>query len=160
MLRYPNGQPICVGDHVWWNEGACIGYIERIMETDDEIDSWGLSQASIALSNIHPLEIIAQKRPQEIGAVTLGGTVVYSLADLYEEGVGLLSASEEDEFSWAVSAAAACLPEADRGSPYCVTALYDASTALEHWHIQFLDRSGSVLHHATFPFRPGTRSVA
>lgn len=159
-MRYPDGQAINVGDHVWWNEGVCIGYIEHLIETDDQIDSWGLSEPSIAVSNIHPFEVVSQKHPQEIGDVSLGGTVVYSSSDLADEGVGLLSSSEEVEFLWAVSQAISLIPESDRGSPYCVTAHFDAALTMEHWHIHFLDRTGSILHHITLPFRPGTRSSA
>ena len=159
-MRYPNGHSINVGDHVWWNEGVCIGYIEHVIETDEQIDSWGLSEPSIGVSNLHPFEIISQKHPQKIGDVSLGGTVVYASSDLADEGVGPLSASEEMEFTWAVSQAICLIPESDRSGPFCVTAQFDAISTMEHWHFHFLDHSGSTLHHVMLPFRPGTRLSA
>ena len=151
MLSYPDGRTIKVGDHIWWNEGTCVGYVEDVIENDNQIDSWGLSEASIAVSNIHPYEIICQKHPQEIGTVLLGGTVVYSLTDLADEGIELLSATDEFEFSSALRLALARLPVPDRGCPYCITAYFDEASKLEHWHFHFLDRSGSVLHHISIP---------
>lgn len=151
MLSYPDGRTIKVGDHIWWNEGTCVGYVEDVIETDHQIDSWGLSEASIAVSNIHPYDVICQKHPQETGAALLGGTVVYSLTDLADEGIGLLSASDEFEFSAALRLAFARLPEPDRGCPYCVTAYFDGASNVEHWHFHFLDQSGRVLHGISIP---------
>jgi hypothetical protein len=159
MLSYPDGKTINVGDHIWWNGGSCVGYVEDLIESEEQIGSWGLAEPGIAVSNLHPREFIFRKHPQKIGAVLLGGTVVYSVTELADEGVGLLSATEESEFSWALGVALAGLSKVESCGPYCVTVHFDKESSVEHWEFHFLDLSGSVLHQVSVPFRPGTRSA-
>ena len=150
---------ISVGQHIWWNEGVCIGFVEDVIETFEQMQSWGLTEPSIAISNIHPFEAIPTKHPQHMQGILHGDTVVYALTDLADEGVGLLSDAEETEFVWAAEHARTLLQPERRQRPYCVSAQIDIASRIEHWHFTFLDSGEGTHHHVSFPFRPNTRTT-
>lgn len=95
-MRYPKKyspsevpDEIRPGDLIWWNEGACVGFVEEVMETPLQFERRGLDQPSIAVSNLHPIEANAKKHKQVVGSPFCGATVVYSWRDLEDDGVGL-----------------------------------------------------------------------
>jgi hypothetical protein len=159
MLRYPAGHVISVGQHIWWNEGVCIGYVEDVIETCEQMESWGLTDPSIAISNIHPFEAVHTKHPQQMQGLLLGDTVVYALSDLADEGVGLLSDAEEAEFTWADAHARTLVQPEHTQRPYCVSAKIGIASRIEHWHFVFLDCVDGMHQHVSFPFRPNTRTT-
>ena len=148
-----------MGQHVWWNEGVCIGYVEHVIGTPEQMRSWGLTEPGIAVSNLHPFEAISAKHPQHLGGISHGDTVVYALSDLADEGVGLLSATEEAEFTWAAAHARSLLQPEHRQSAFCVTAVMDTASWIEYWHFDFLDSAESGHQHISFLFRPNTRTT-
>ena len=157
-MRYPEGQLIHVGDLVWWNEGVCVGYVESLMLRPEEYGSWGLDEPSIAFTNLHPFEANENKHPQNIGSLIGGATVVDSIANLEDEGVGLLSDHEKSELEWATQEAVSRASDEVRELPYCVCACVDSETGEENWHFHFVDREAKIHDSIVFPFREGTRT--
>ena len=97
-MRYPEGQLIQVGDLIWWEEGTCVGFVETILEDQTEYTSWGLKAPSLAFTNLHPFEANQSKHKQHIGPPGRGGTTIYPESKLVDEGIGLLSDHEKEEF--------------------------------------------------------------
>jgi hypothetical protein len=156
-MRYPEGKTIQVGDLVWWNEGVCVGFVEEIMETQVEFESWGLSEPSLAFTNLHPFEANQTKHKQHIGNVITGGTVVNSESQIEDEGIGLLTEHERAELEWAIHHAKSIVAEEVSTLPFCVAARMDMDRTEEDWHFHFVDKECKVVATAVFPFRPNTR---
>ena len=93
-MKYPDGQTICVGDLVWWNEGSCVGYVQAIAETQEEFESWGLEEPHIFVDNTHPFD------------PTIGSGAAHDEACLENEAIGLLNPTEIEIFEAAMKEAA------------------------------------------------------
>ena len=85
-MIYPDKTEVSVGDHIWWNEGTCVGFVCTVVESEADQDSWGFDSPHILLSGCHPYE--------GEGA----GYIAYSISDFEDEAIGKLSAREEKEF--------------------------------------------------------------
>ncbi len=95
-MKYSDGRKVSVGDHVWWNEGSSIGFIHVIVETKGDIKNWGFDEPHILLSGFHP------SYPD--GA----GHVAYPESDFSDEGIAVLTAAEEEDFTQALESAQEC----------------------------------------------------
>ncbi|MGB6220934.1 hypothetical protein [Haloferula sp.] len=164
-MRYPkqyalgdDPEEVRVGDLIWWNEGVCVGFVEEVMEDQGDFERWGLDEPSIALTNLHPFEANEAKHKQHIGSVMSGCTVVHSLDDLEDEGVGLLSEHERSELDWAIAEARSRAEVQNREAPFCVSALMDMDRREEDWHFHFVNTECQVVETVVFPFRPNTRT--
>lgn len=82
-MNYPDGSPVRVGDLVWWNGGACVGYVQGIAESPKEHETWGLDSPHIFLSNHHPFD------------PSIGSGIAYPETCFTGEGIGLLSDEEK-----------------------------------------------------------------
>lgn len=159
--RYALGdepEEVRVGDLVWWNEGVCVGFVEEVMEERSDYERWGLDEPSIALTNLHPFAANGAKHKQHIGFVRSGGTVVYSLGDLEDEGIGLLSGHERSELEWVIAQARSRVSLTHRDLPFCVSALMNMERHEEDWHVHFFDKECHTIETVVFPFRPNTRN--
>lgn len=47
IMNYPDGTQICIGDHIWWNEGSCVGRVAMILEEAEDYSEWGLDEPGI-----------------------------------------------------------------------------------------------------------------
>ena len=150
---------ICKGDLVWWNEGVCVGFIVEVMEAPEDYAHWGLDKPGIALTNLHPFQANEQKHKQHIGFVTSGATVVNSVDQLEDEGIGPLSRHERAELRWATSEAKRRVSTKHRDAPYCVSAVMNMDRREEDWHFHFVDLECRILDAVVIPFRPNTRTM-
>jgi len=151
-------QEIRVGDLVWWNEGVCVGFIEKVIESRKDYESWGLEEPSVALTNLHPFDANERKHKQHIGFVSSGGTVLNSEDQLKDEGVGLLSSHERSELEWAITEAKRRVAPEHHDTPYCVSAVMDMDRLEEDWHFHFVDHECQVVDTVVFALRPNTRA--
>lgn len=94
-MNYPDGQPICVGDLIWWNEGNCVGHVQVVAESKEEFESWGLDEPHIFVDNSHPFD------------PTIGSGVAHNGGCLEDEAIGLLNQAEIGLFEAAVNEAEA-----------------------------------------------------
>ena len=92
-MTYPDGKQVSLGDHIWWNEGSSIGFVHVIVETLEEQAQWGFDEPHILLSGFHPAN---PEGP---------GYVAYPLSEFENEGIGVLTAKEEEDFSEALESA-------------------------------------------------------
>jgi len=90
-MEYPDGTLVNVGDHIWWNEGTCIGFVGTIIEGKDEEATWGLDEPHILISGYHP------RNTED------AGYVAYSPTDFADEGIGRLTDEEETMLARAVA---------------------------------------------------------
>ena len=91
-MKYPDGTVVQVGDLVWWDEGACLGYVQLILESPADYEAWGLDEPGIMICGSHPFD------PEVTG-------VYHSADSLEDEGVGLLSGPEHLELEEALGQA-------------------------------------------------------
>lgn len=139
---------IHVGDLVWWNEGTCVGHVRWIWESERDGDySWAETEG--------PPIFISNKHPYQVGTEPEG--VIHDESCLEDEGIGLLSEHERNEFEWAVSEAKTRVAPEHRDVPFCVSALMDMDRGEEDWHFDFVDEECRVLQTVILPFRPNTR---
>ncbi len=94
-MNYPDGQPICVGDLIWWNEGSCVGHVQVVAETKEEYEAWGLDEPHIFVDNSHPFD------------PTIGCGVAHNVGCFEDEAIGLLNQAEIGLFEAAVKEAEA-----------------------------------------------------
>ena len=80
-MLYPNGQEICKGDLVWWDEGISIGYVEAIVEDDSESNE--------------PAHVLICRHPFRENYDS--GERIYE-SEFVDEGFGLLSDEEANDF--------------------------------------------------------------
>lgn len=40
-MIHADGTPVSMGDHIWWNEGSCLGFIHEIVEDPNNQSTWG-----------------------------------------------------------------------------------------------------------------------
>jgi hypothetical protein len=90
-MRYPDGMLVNVGDHIWWNEGSCIGFIQTIVEGKAHEKAWGFDEPHILISGNHP------RNPDDVGYVA------YSPSDFIDEGIGRLIPTEEEMLAHAIA---------------------------------------------------------
>lgn len=83
-MKYPDGTPVRVGDHIWWNEGTSIGFVQTIVEGKADQKAWGLDEPHILISGYHPRD------PDD------AGYVAYPASDFVDEGIERLTTSEEE----------------------------------------------------------------
>ena len=89
-MKYPDGTSVNVGDHIWWNEGTCVGFVGTIIEGKDDEEAWGLDEPHILISGYHPMD------PDD------AGWVAYPPSDFADEGIGRLTVEEESLLASAV----------------------------------------------------------
>jgi hypothetical protein len=94
-MEYPDGTTVIVGDHIWWNEGASVGFVQTIIEGKDEEVAWGLDGPHILISGYHP------KNPSD------AGYVAYPPSDFADEGIAPLTNEEEELLASAITDASA-----------------------------------------------------
>jgi hypothetical protein len=118
MMNYPDGTPIQVGDLVWWNEGACVGFIQWIWEESRDGDySWANTDGSPRfIGGRHPYT------PSEEG---FNSGALHDEPCLADEGVGLLNAAELEELRLATSLAR------ERSASVMDGSLYNVETRTE-----------------------------
>ncbi len=90
-MEYPDGRPVRVGDHIWWNEGTSIGFVQTIVEGKDDEERWGLDGPHILISGYHPRDR------------NDAGYVAYAPSDFSDEGIEPLSFEEEELLVCAVA---------------------------------------------------------
>jgi hypothetical protein len=89
-MKYQDGTSVCLGDHIWWNEGSCIGYISAVVETQDDQQAWEFEEPHFLISCNHPYN------PDN------AGEVAYSVEDIEDEGIERLTPEEEDNLARAI----------------------------------------------------------
>ena len=92
-MKYPNGQPVQIGDLVWWNEGSCIGFVQSMVESEEDCQTMGLKGPHLFISSRHPFD-----------SNTMG--VAYPIACFEDEGIAPLALEELDQFEKAKDFAA------------------------------------------------------
>ena len=55
-MKYPDGQEIQVGDLIWWNGGDATGYVQSMLESEEEFRAWELDEPHLFLENHHPFD--------------------------------------------------------------------------------------------------------
>jgi hypothetical protein len=85
-MTYPDSTKVSIGDHIWWNEGSCVGFVQKIVESESELKNWGFDEPQILLSGLHPFD------PGEVGYVS------YQASDFGDEGIERFSPAEEADF--------------------------------------------------------------
>ncbi|MBI1839645.1 MAG: hypothetical protein HYR88_02195 [Verrucomicrobia bacterium] len=55
-MQYANGQTVRAGDLVWWNGGACTGYVQAAADSASECRAMGVDCPSIFIANRHPFD--------------------------------------------------------------------------------------------------------
>ncbi|MBZ0218808.1 MAG: hypothetical protein K8I01_00010 [Candidatus Methylomirabilis sp.] len=90
-MNYPSGEPIRLGDRVWWDGGLAVGYIAEVLTSISDATSAGLSEPGVIISTTRDAR---------------GGTprVAYSQRLLADDGVGLVSDRESREIDAVVMA--------------------------------------------------------
>ena len=73
-MKYSDGTHMSVGDLIWWNEGTCKGRVAKIIESQDELKQYGLTNVGFF--------ICADPSKQE-----LTQDVFYEESDLVPEGI-------------------------------------------------------------------------
>lgn len=43
-MIHADGTPLSMGDHIWWNEGSCLGFIHEIVEDPSDQSTWGFEE--------------------------------------------------------------------------------------------------------------------
>ena len=92
-MNYEDGTKISVGNHIWWNEGSCIGFVHKIVEGAGEIQIWGFDEPHILISGHHPFAPDGQ------------GYIAYPASKFTDEGIGGLSLAEQKDFESALNLA-------------------------------------------------------
>lgn len=92
-MRYPDGSTIRTGDLIWWNGGSCVGYVQAVLDREEEFEAWGLAHPHLFLSNNHPYD----------SGETSG--ISYHQDCLSDEGIGLLTTQESADLAAAVATA-------------------------------------------------------
>ena len=92
-MKYPDGEQISLGDHIWWNEGSSIGFVHEIIESPGDQAEWNFDQPHILLSGFHP---------HNPGGP---GYVAYPRSDFEDEGICVLTSNEEKDFIAALESA-------------------------------------------------------
>ena len=90
-MNYADSTQVAVGDHIWWNEGVCVGFVCAVVESGEDQNVWGFDKPHVLLSGHHPYD------PGD------PGYIAYPSSDFEEEGVARLTSAEEEEFKRAVS---------------------------------------------------------
>jgi hypothetical protein len=112
-MNYPDGTPIQVGDLVWWDEGACVGFIQWIWDEARDGDYTWANTAG-------PPLFIANRHPYTPSHDAVSAGVLHDELCLAGEGVGLLNAAELDELRRAISLAKIHSHSGLGGSSYSV----------------------------------------
>lgn len=42
-MKYPNGDMVCIGDLIWWNEGSSQGVVVKVLEFKEDFESLSLA---------------------------------------------------------------------------------------------------------------------
>lgn len=84
-MKYPEGQFVSVGDHVWWDGGAGTGYIIAVFEEQSEYEDVSLEGPGVFIS------FDGSKNWND--CLYVG----YLRSSFEEDGIGLVSAEEEKE---------------------------------------------------------------
>jgi len=83
-MHYANGETIELGDHIWWNEGAGLGFIVEIAEKEAAFRKWGLDEPSFFINPGHPFEKFRDS------------VIAHSQSCVKDEGIDRLTPQEED----------------------------------------------------------------
>lgn len=95
-MKYPDGKAIQVGDLIWWNEGVCLGFVQWIWDVTTDGDySWANTDG--------PPLFIFNRHPYNETNGPAG--VIHDEPCLADEGVGLLSDDDQEEFQLATELA-------------------------------------------------------
>ena len=123
-MKYPDGKALQVGDLVWWNEGACVGFVQWIWDPSrDGGFSWAKTNGPpVFILNRHPYE--ASDGPDG---------VMHDECSLGDEGVGLLSEKDLDELQSATELARSRSRVGFGGRHYAVQARSEDCQMIE-WH--------------------------
>lgn len=74
-MLLPTGEPLILGDWVWWNEGTNVGRVSEIVESSSDLKRWGLKEPGFFVCN----NLFSQTLTQD----------VFTPVDLFEsEGIG------------------------------------------------------------------------
>jgi hypothetical protein len=92
-MKYLDGTPVSIGDHIWWNEGSAIGFVDTIVEGKEAEKEWGFDEPHILITSFHPF------KPDS------GGYVAYAISDFDDEGISILTIEEESMLAEAIAAA-------------------------------------------------------
>lgn len=92
-MRYPDGSMVSRGDHIWWNEGSCVGFVHEVVEGGEDDKKWGFDEPHLLLSGYHP---------SDPGGP---GYVAYAETDLEREGISRLTDREEADYRLALDSA-------------------------------------------------------
>lgn len=97
-MTYPDGTRIQVGDLVWFDEGARVGFVQWIWEEARDGDfSWAQTEG--------PPLFIANRHPYSPSSEGFGSGELHDEPCLADEGVGLLDAAELEELRMATALA-------------------------------------------------------
>ncbi|MEK7951791.1 hypothetical protein [Luteolibacter soli] len=112
-MNYPVGTPIQAGDLVWWDEGACVGFIQWIWDEARDGDySWAKTDG--------PPLFIANRHPYTPSHEGFGSGMLHDESCLAGEGIGLLNEDELEELRLATALAKARSRSGLNGSFYTV----------------------------------------
>ncbi len=111
------------GDLIWWNEGGCVGHVQKIIEAPEEWVDWGWKGPAAYFGNLHPYD------PTTVG-------VGYPLECFEDEGITKLSDSGRSAFADALEVALSFAPAEAKGCPYSVGTRGENNRIVE-WIFQF-----------------------
>lgn len=121
---------MAVGDLVWWNEGRCLGYVQIIVETPEDLHLWGIegTQGQAMIANHHPFD------PNAMGFVR------HDRECLAREGVAKLSKREIQLFQKAIQLAKPSSRYGFDDHGFSVMVKYRAGARFE-WVFRLYDRN-------------------
>jgi len=136
-MKYPDGSTIEVGDLVWWNGGSCVGFVQRIAESSNDYEEWGLESPHIFINTDHPFD-------QSVTGIA------YPEHTLADDGIGRLTTDERDKLERAMIRARERLAPEFRNSTCFVRTDIQANEWVA-WVITF-HRDGTPIDRIVVPF--------
>ena len=115
-MKYANGENIILGDHIWWDEGLCLGYVVEIVETIADQKKRGLDEPSFFLNPGHPKGMFNDR------------VIGHPQCCVVDEGIDRLTPEEEIELANCFSIAVKKSPKGDWNDGYTVISLIENCT--------------------------------
>ncbi|MEY4483270.1 MAG: hypothetical protein RL693_722 [Verrucomicrobiota bacterium] len=115
-----------VGDLIWWNEGACVGHVQEIVDSQSECESWGFNEPHAGFANHHPYDPSIQ------------AAVFYPEGVLEDEGVALLTVDDIRTLREALTQAVSLSASNFTGHPYRITT-ETKDCVMRNWVFTFFD---------------------
>ena len=141
-MYYPDGIKIKISDLIWWNEGICVGFVQEIIKTKQDLETWGLITPSLAVSNLHPFNL---NNP----------LTIVDESDIAGEGIGLLTKNEIQIFEKILTQAKSKVSKETKKLHFFVTVKYDPQQDLQKWLILFVNDDYETVESIEIEVVPG-----